>query len=212
MSTHLWLVVGAYLLGSIPFGLLIARASGGVDIRRVGSGNIGATNVLRAAGKGAAVLTLMFDTLKGWAPVALTSSLGESGALVAAVGLAAFLGHLYPIFLGLRGGKGVATALGVLLALSVKAALLIAAAWLLTAALIRYSSVAALVACATAPVLVWLVDGRPSSVALTVVLAAFIVFRHRENFRRLMTGEESRIGQRVNLPGADASRRDDPKL
>ncbi|MGH7427820.1 MAG: glycerol-3-phosphate acyltransferase, partial [Candidatus Methylomirabilaceae bacterium] len=130
----------------------------------------------------------------------------------AAVGLAAFLGHLYPIFLGLRGGKGVATALGVLLALSVKAALLIAAAWLLTAALIRYSSVAALVACATAPVLVWLVDGRPSSVALTVVLAAFIVFRHRENFRRLMTGEESRIGQRVNLPGADASRRDDPKL
>ncbi len=195
MSTRLWLVVVGYLLGSIPFGLLIARTSGGVDVRRVGSGNIGATNVLRAAGKGAAALTLMLDVLKGWAPVALATSLGEPAALLAAVGLAAFLGHLYPIFLGLRGGKGVATSLGVLLALNVPAALLIAAVWLLTAALIRYSSVAALVASVTSPVFIWLVDGRPPCIVLTVVLAGFIVFRHRDNFKRLVAGEESRIGQ-----------------
>ncbi len=203
MSTRLWLVVVGYLLGSIPFGLLIARTSQGVDVRRVGSGNIGATNVLRAAGKGAAALTLILDMLKGWAPVALTRSLGEPDGLVAAVGLAAFLGHLYPIFLGLRGGKGVATFLGVLLALNVKAAVLVAGVWLLTAALIRYSSIAALVACAMSPLLIWLIDGRPPYVVLAVVLAGFIVVRHRENLRRLLAGEESRIGQ----AGGDRARR-----
>jgi glycerol-3-phosphate acyltransferase PlsY len=197
MSTRLWLVVVGYLLGSIPFGLLIARALQGIDVRRVGSGNIGATNVLRAVGKGAAALTLVLDVLKGWAPVALARGFGEPDALVAAVGVAAFLGHLYPIFLRLRGGKGVATFLGVLIALNVKVAAAAAGVWLLTAALARYSSVAALVAGATSPVLVWLVDGRPAYVVLAALLAGFVIVRHRENVRRLMAGEESRIGQRI---------------
>jgi len=207
---RLWLVVAGYLLGSIPFGLLIARASHGVDVRRVGSGNIGATNVLRTAGKGAAALTLLLDLLKGWAPVALARSLGEPDVLVAAVGLAAFLGHVYPIFLGLRGGKGVATFLGVLFALNVTAAVVVAAVWLLTAAVVRYSSVAAIVASAMSPVFIWVVDGRLPYIVLAVVLAGFIVVRHRENLRRLMAGDESRIGQGMNAAGADVPRRDTP--
>ena len=210
MSMRLWLVVAGYLLGSIPFGLLIARASHGVDVRRVGSGNIGATNVLRTAGKGAAALTLLLDLLKGWAPVALARSLGEPDVLVAAVGLAAFLGHVYPIFLGLRGGKGVATFLGVLFALNVTAAVVVAAVWLLTAAVVRYSSVAAIVASAMSPVFIWVVDGRLPYIVLAVVLAGFIVVRHRENLRRLMAGDESRIGQGMNAAGADVPRRDTP--
>src|SRR5574337_1629031 len=109
MSVHLWLVPLGYLAGSIPFGLLIAKASKGVDVRKVGSGNIGSTNVLRVVGSGAGALTLVLDALKGWTPVALSQLLGSPEMLVAAVGLAAFLGHLYPVFLGFRGGERVAT-------------------------------------------------------------------------------------------------------
>jgi glycerol-3-phosphate acyltransferase PlsY len=194
--------------GSIPFGLLIAKASKGVDVRGIGSGNIGATNVLRAAGKGAAALTLALDMLKGWAPVALGRIVGASDALVAGVALAAFLGHLYPVFLRFRGGKGLATFLGVLLALLPKVAFLVAGVWLLVAAVFRYSSLAALVAAAASPLLVWLLDGRRGFVALAVVLSGFILMRHRENMRRLLAGEERRIGQRLqgvvaDLPGSD---------
>ena len=208
MDVSLWLVPLGYVSGSIPFGLLIGKASKGVDVRGIGSGNIGATNVLRAAGKGAAVLTLALDMLKGWAPVALGRIVGASDALVAAVALAAFLGHLYPVFLRFRGGKGVATFLGVLLALLPKVAFLVAGVWLLIAAVFRYSSLAAVVAAAASPLLVWLLDGRPGFVALAVVLSGFILIRHRENMRRLLAGEERRIGQRLqgvvaDLPGSD---------
>lgn len=208
MDVSLWLVPLGYVSGSIPFGLLIAKASKGVDVRGIGSGNIGATNVLRAAGKGAAALTLALDMLKGWAPVALGRTLGASDAQVAGVALAAFLGHLYPIFLRFRGGKGVATFLGVLLALLPKVAFLVAGVWLLIAAVFRYSSLAALVAAAASPLLVWLLDGRRGFVALAVVLSGFILIRHRENMRRLLAGEERRIGRRLqgvvaDLPGSD---------
>jgi glycerol-3-phosphate acyltransferase PlsY len=208
MDVSLWLVPLGYVSGSIPFGLLIAKASKGVDVRGIGSGNIGATNVLRAAGKGAAALTLALDMLKGWAPVALGRIVGASDAQVAGVALAAFLGHLYPVFLRFRGGKGVATFLGVLLALLPKVAFLVAGVWLLIAAVFRYSSLAALVAAAASPLLVWLLDGRRGFVALAVVLSGFILIRHRENMRRLLAGEERRIGQRLqgvvaDLPGSD---------
>jgi len=208
MDVSLWLVPLGYVSGSIPFGLLIAKASKGVDVRGIGSGNIGATNVLRAAGKGAAALTLALDMLKGWAPVALGRIVGASDAQVAGVALAAFLGHLYPVFLRFRGGKGLATFLGVLLALLPKVAFLVAGVWLLVAAVFRYSSLAALVAAAASPLLVWLLDGRRGFVALAVVLSGFILIRHRENMRRLLAGEERRIGQRLqgvvaDLPGSD---------
>jgi len=208
MDVSLWLVPLGYVSGSIPFGLLIAKASKGVDVRGIGSGNIGATNVLRAAGKGAAALTLALDMLKGWAPVALGRIVGASDALVAGVALAAFLGHLYPVFLRFRGGKGVATFLGVLLALLPTVAFMAVGVWLLVAAVFRYSSLAALVAAAASPLLVWLLDGRRGFVALAVVLSGFILIRHRENMRRLLAGEERRIGRRLqgvvaDLPGSD---------
>jgi len=208
MDVGLWLVPLGYVSGSIPFGLLIAKASKGVDVRGIGSGNIGATNVLRAAGKGAAALTLALDMLKGWAPVALGRIVGASDALVAGVALAAFLGHLYPVFRRFRGGKGLATFLGVLLAILPKVAFLVAGVWLLVAAVFRYSSLAALVAAAASPLLVWLLDGRRGFVALAVVLSGFILMRHRENMRRLLACEERRIGQRLqgvvaDLPGSD---------
>jgi glycerol-3-phosphate acyltransferase PlsY len=208
MDVGLWLVPLGYLLGSIPFGLLIAKASKGVDVRGVGSRNIGATNVLRAAGKGAAALTLALDILKGWGPVAVGRALGVPDLELAGAGLAAFLGHLYPVFLKFRGGKGVATSLGVLLALFPKIALLIAGIWILVAAVFRYSSLAALTAAATAPPLIWFLDGRPSFVALAGVLFAFIFIRHRENIRRLAAGQERRFAWKRGKASADLPRSD----
>ena len=206
MSVGVWLVPLGYLAGSIPFGLLIAKGTTGVDVRKAGSGNIGATNVLRVVGSGAGALTLALDTLKGWAPVAASQLLGAPELLVATVGLAAFLGHLYPLFLGFRGGKGVATALGVLLALFAKIALLIVGVWLLTAALFRYSSLAALVTAIAAPVLVWALDGRPPYVGLTITICGCILIRHRENVSRLIAGHEEKIGKKLH--GVDLSRHD----
>src|SRR5574337_692601 len=197
MSVGVWLVPVGYLGGSIPFGLLIARITTGVDVRRAGSGNIGATNVLRVVGSGAGALTLALDVLKGWTPVAFSQWFGSPEMLVAAVGLAVFLGHLYPVFLGFRGGKGVATALGVLLALFAKIALLIVGVWLFVAALFRYSSLAALITAVTAPLLVWGLDGRPPYVGLTIIICSFILIRHRENIGRLIAGHEGRIGTKA---------------
>jgi glycerol-3-phosphate acyltransferase PlsY len=185
----------AYLLGAIPFGVLITRALGLGDLRRIGSGNIGATNVLRTGNKAAAAATLILDGGKGAAAVlAARAALGPDAAQVA--GLFAFLGHLYPVWLGFRGGKGVATFLGTLLALAFPAGLAACATWLATAVVFRFSSLAALVAALSAPLWLWLL-GRGDAVALAAVLAALVWQRHGANIRRLRDGSEPRIGGRA---------------
>jgi glycerol-3-phosphate acyltransferase PlsY len=191
------LLVVAYLLGSVPFGVLVARARGGVDLRRVGSGNIGATNVLRAVGKGAAALTLLGDIGKGAAAVGLGRWFSVSPTVLAMIALAAVVGHLLPVFAGFRGGKGVATTLGVILATMPAVGGLLLLIWLAVAAIWRYSSLAALVASAALPILAWLLDGRPPMVGLSVALLLIVLVRHRENIIRLRQGTEGKVGQRV---------------
>jgi glycerol-3-phosphate acyltransferase PlsY len=189
------LVGVAYLLGAVPFGLLIARAHGKVDLRRVGSGNIGATNVLRAVGKGAAALTLILDMAKGAAAVGMARGCGASPAVLALVALAAVLGHVFPVCLGFRGGKGVATMLGAVLVAMPPVGGLLLGIWVAAAALWRYSSLAALMALAALLPLTWLLDGRPAMLGLSGLLLALVVARHRENIVRLWRGTEGRIGQ-----------------
>jgi acyl phosphate:glycerol-3-phosphate acyltransferase len=190
----LLVAVGAYLLGSIPFGLVIARALGLGDLRAIGSGNIGATNVLRTGHRGAALATLLLDAGKGGiAVLAARFALGEDAAQVAA--LFSFLGHLFPVWLRFRGGKGVATFLGTLLALAWPAGLLACATWVAVAALTRISSLSALVATAATPLWLLLL-GRSEAVALSLVLAALVFVRHAENIARLRHGTETRIGAR----------------
>lgn len=187
----------AYLFGSVSSAILVARLMGLPDPRTVGSRNPGATNILRTGGKLAAAVTLLGDVLKGVVPVVLAQVLtDDDGAWVlAATGLAAFLGHLYPVFFGFHGGKGVATALGVWLALDPGVGLALAATWLATAAAFRYSSLAALTAAALAPVYVaWRLPGA-AFLALALVMSALLFLRHRDNIRRLLAGQESRIGR-----------------
>lgn len=194
-ETTLGLVAAlAYLLGSVPFGMVMAWLFGLGDLRQVGSGNIGATNVLRTGNKLAAALTLIGDAGKGGAAVLIARALvGEDAAQVA--GLAAFFGHLFPVFLVFRGGKGVATFLGVLLALAWPVGLACCAVWLAVAAAFRYSSLAALGAALSAPL--WgLALGRPDIVGLAIALAALVVVTHRTNIRRLGAGTEPKIGKR----------------
>ena len=183
-----------YLLGSIPFGLLLTLLAGYGDIRQIGSGNIGATNVLRTGNKKLAALTLLLDGGKGAAAVLIARSLGPDIALVG--GAAAVIGHLFPIWLRFRGGKGVATGLGVWLALAWPVGLAACATWLAVAALARYSSLASLVAIAAAPLYaLYLAD--PQRAELGLLLAILIILRHHENIRRLLTGREAKIGQRA---------------
>jgi acyl phosphate:glycerol-3-phosphate acyltransferase len=191
------LILAAYLLGSIPFGVLVARARGGVDLRRVGSGNIGATNVLRVVGKGAAALTLLGDIGKGAVAVGLGRWFGVSPTVLAMIGLAAVLGHLLPLFGGFRGGKGVATTFGVVLAAMPAVGGVVVLLWLAAAGIWRYSSLAALVASAVLPVLAWWLDGRPPMVALSGTLLLIVLVRHRENIARLWRGTEGKIGQKA---------------
>ena len=184
----------SYLAGSIPFGVVITRAMGLGDLRAIGSGNIGATNVLRTGNKGAALLTVLLDAAKGGlAALAARAVAGEDAAQVA--GLSAFLGHLWPVWLGFRGGKGISTFLGVLLALAWPAGLLACAAWAATAALTRYSSLSGLVAAALSPVFAW-ATGRGDLVLLAIGLAILIFVRHHANIRRLLDGTEPRIGKK----------------
>lgn len=184
----------AYLLGSLPFGLIMARAFGLGDIRSIGSGNIGATNVLRTGNRPAAALTLIGDAGKGAAAVLLARWLvGEGAAGIA--GLFAMLGHLYPVFLGFRGGKGVATFLGTLLALSLPAGLAACATWLAVAAVARISSLSALAAALLAPVYTAAFYGWRGAV-LVAVLSGLIFFRHAANIRRLREGTEPKIGRK----------------
>jgi glycerol-3-phosphate acyltransferase PlsY len=186
-----------YLLGSIPFGLLLTRAAGGPDIRAIGSGNIGATNVLRTGRKWLAAATLFCDALKGAVAVLIAAHFGAGAALVA--GLGAFLGHLFPVWLKFKGGKGVATYIGVLLGLCWPAALLFCAIWLAVAAAFRYSSLAALIASALTPLGLWLL-GRPNIAALYLVLTALLWVMHRENIARLINGTEGKLGAKRAKP------------
>lgn len=192
--TLLLVALLAYLLGSVPFGVLITRILGLGDLRSIGSGNIGATNVLRTGHKGAAAATLLLDAAKGGVAVLVARGLvGPDAAQVA--GLCAFLGHLFPVWLGFRGGKGVATFLGTLLALAWPVGLAACATWLATAALTRYSSLSALVAAVLSPV--WaLLMGHGSITALAILLAALVVLRHTSNIARLWSGTEPRIGDK----------------
>lgn len=190
-------VVSAYLVGAIPFGLLFTRTYSGIDVRSVGSGNIGATNVLRAAGKKAAVLTLLADCLKGLIPVLIVRLWLGRDDLAALAGIAAVLGHNYPVYLGFRGGKGVATGYGVILAMTPLLGLVCLLVWLGAALTWRYSSLSALISFFTYPFLaVWQYrDSRPHG-ALALFLAGMIYFRHRGNIKRLLAGTESKLGQK----------------
>jgi len=182
-----------YLLGSIPFGLVLTRLAGTQDIRTIGSGNIGATNVLRTGRKGLAAATLLFDLLKGTGAVlACQKIFGIEAAYAAALG--AFIGHLFPIWLRFKGGKGVATFIGILAALAWPMALLFGAVWLLTAFLTRYSSLSALVASALTPAALWLY-GSPALATLFLILSAMLWFMHRANIARLIAGTEDKIGK-----------------
>ena len=184
----------AYLLGSIPFGLVITRGLGLGDLRAIGSGNIGATNVLRTGNKGAAAATLLLDAGKGAVAVMLARHFaGETAAMVA--GFAAFLGHLFPVWLRFKGGKGVATYLGIMLALAWPVGLAACGTWLATALVLRYSSLAALVATAAVPF--WLaLLGPGAAIPLAIALAALVWLRHRANIARLRSGSEPKIGGR----------------
>ncbi|MDO9526927.1 MAG: glycerol-3-phosphate 1-O-acyltransferase PlsY [Gemmobacter sp.] len=183
-----------YLLGSVPFGMVMARAFGLGDLRAIGSGNIGATNVLRTGNKLAALLTLILDAGKGGLAVLIArAAVGEDAAQLA--GAAAFMGHLFPVWLGFKGGKGVATFLGTLLALAWPVGLAACATWAVMAAALRYSSLSALVAAALSPV--WMVVlGFPQMSVLALFLAALIFARHEANIKRLMVGSEPRIGKK----------------
>jgi glycerol-3-phosphate acyltransferase PlsY len=185
-------LVFGYLCGSIPFGVLLTRLAGGPDPRAVGSGNIGATNVLRTGRKGLAAATLLGDVLKGTAAVLLAGYvLGHDAAINAAVG--AFLGHLFPVWLNFRGGKGVATYIGLLLGLAWPAAVFFCLVWLVIAALSRYSSLAALIASAATPVFLWW-RGDPRDALVFLLLSVLLWIMHRANVGRLLRGKEGKIG------------------
>ena len=191
---NVWIALPlGYLLGSIPFGLLLTKAAGGPDVRTIGSGNIGATNVLRTGRKGLAALTLLLDALKGTAAVLIAAVYGGYAASLAA-GLAAFLGHLFPVWLKFKGGKGVATYIGLLLGVYWPAMLIFCAVWLTVAFATRYSSLAALTASAVTPPALYQL-GRPGPAALFFVLSLLLWFMHRTNIRRLMNGTEGKIGK-----------------
>jgi len=180
-----------YLLGSIPFGLLITRAAGLGDVRKIGSGNIGATNVLRTGNKGLAAATLLLDALKGTAAVLIAGRYAPEFALWA--GFGAFIGHLFPVWLGFKGGKGVATYLGVLIGLAWQVALIFAVVWLAVAFLFRYSSLAALVAAVVVPIALYFLS-MPQIAGLFAVMSLIVIIKHRANISRLTAGTEGKIG------------------
>ena len=183
-----------YLLGSIPFGLILTKLAGTQDLRSVGSGNIGATNVLRTGRKGLAAATLLLDMLKGTAAVVIAGTFGgPNAAMLAALG--AFLGHLFPVWLKFRGGKGVAVYIGILIGLLWPAAVLFCAIWLITAVISRYSSLSALVASFITPIFLWWY-GHPALAALFALLTVLLFYMHRANISRLLAGTEGKIGKK----------------
>ena len=188
-------IVAAYLLGSISFGILISRMFGLPDPRTVGSGNPGATNVLRSGKKLAALLTLLGDAFKGWFPVWLALQSGMLMWVVSWVGFAVFLGHLYPLYYRFKGGKGVATALGVLLALSGWLGLAVLVVWIVVFAIWRYSSLAAIVAALLAPVVAYFLLPYQDYLLLTLVITVLLIWRHRSNIQKLLAGTEAGFGK-----------------
>jgi glycerol-3-phosphate acyltransferase PlsY len=190
-----WMVLG-YLMGTIPFGLLLTRAAGMGDIRTIGSGNIGSTNVLRTGNKPLALATLVLDGGKGALAVGLAMWFSHDAAAPLLAGGAAFLGHIFPVWLRFKGGKGVATFLGTLLALSLPVGAATLATWILVAILFRYSSLSALAAATLAPVYAFAMKGMTVLMAVALIMAMIIYMRHVDNIRRLASGRESRIGRK----------------
>ena len=203
------IVVLAYLLGSLSFAVIVSKAMRLDDPRSYGSGNPGATNVLRSGNKAAAILTLLLDALKGVVSVlvarALAPRLGLVDATIALAGVAAFLGHLYPVFFRFQGGKGVATAAGVLLALNLWLGLASLGTWLVVAFATRYSSLAALITAVLAPVYAWMLAGDPGVVALVAVMSVLLIWRHRSNITKLLNGTESKLGSKASKPSDSAT-------
>ncbi len=197
MLIGLLLIAAAYLLGSVSTAIVACRLLGLPDPRHVGSGNPGATNVLRTGGRRAATITLCGDVLKGLIPVALARILAQNEALIGAVALAAFCGHLYPIFYRLRGGKGVATALGTLLGIHSLVALLTLSAWVAVAYFSRFASLASLAASVLAPVLMLFITDSMRLAAATTAMSVLIFWRHRNNIRQLLTGSENTIDSKT---------------
>jgi glycerol-3-phosphate acyltransferase PlsY len=206
MLSTLFLMLGpfllGYLLGSIPFGLLLTRAAGLGDIRKVGSGNIGATNVLRTGHKGLAAATLLLDALKGVVAVLIARQLGELAAVGAAAG--AVLGHMFPVWLSFKGGKGMATALGVMWGLAWPVGAIACAAWLAFAAIFRYSSLATLLSIGVAAIAAWFLTDSRAAMLLTL-LVPLVWARHHQNIARLLAGTEPKIGQRSKAEGTSTS-------
>lgn len=194
-------IIGGYVLGAIPFGWLIGRWVGGVDVRRQGSGNIGTSNVLRTVGPAAGVLVLVLDAGKGIAAVALAGALGSDSTLRLLAGAAAVAGHIWPAFLRFRGGRGIATTLGILIALAPGVALALAVIWAVVVAATRYISVASIVVSVLLPFFIYFTGGSIFFIGLTSLIAAFAIFQHRGNIKRLLAGTEYRYGQRLRAPG-----------
>lgn len=195
MEALLFAIAG-YLIGSISSAVVVSRLMGLPDPRAAGSGNPGATNVLRLGNKKAAALTLAGDLLKGVAPVLIAKALSDNTLSMAFAAGGAFLGHLFPVFFGFKGGKGVATALGVFLAIDALLGASLAATWLAVAVIFRYSSLAALISAASAPLWAWLITAEPTIVCLALALGLILIGRHQGNIRRLLSGTESRIGKK----------------
>jgi glycerol-3-phosphate acyltransferase PlsY len=187
------LVLFAYLLGSVPTGYILGSVAG-VDVRKAGSGNVGATNVARVVGKRYGILTLVADIAKGFVPVIVALNIGLTSAATAFVGIAAFLGHLYPVFLRFQGGKGVATALGVFLGLAPWATLILMAIFVLVLLATRVVSLSSMVAAGCAPIVFWLFFHSPILVGMSLFIALMIVLRHCGNIQRLLSGTEPRLG------------------
>src|SRR5258706_1995191 len=201
--TALLYALGGYLAGSVPFAVVVIRALGLPDPRTYGSGNIGATNVLRSGNRLAALLTLIGDTAKAWAAVLAARAFDASDEMLAVVAIAAFLGHVFPVWLGFRGGKGVATAAGVLVALDWRVGVAVIVVWLTIAVVSRYSSLASITAALFAPVAAWYFLGAGALFAAVAAMSVILIARHRDNIAKLARGEESRIGERKGeAPGA----------
>ena len=194
--TYFLSAIAGYLIGSISSAVIVSRLMGLPDPRQEGSGNPGATNVLRLGGKLAAALTLIGDILKGAIPVLIAASLAAEPMAIALAGAGSFFGHLFPVFFGFKGGKGVATALGVFLAINPFIALSLALTWLTIAIIFRFSSLAAIISSASAPLWAWWFDSSDVYIVLAFALAIILVWRHSENIKRLIAGTESKIGKK----------------